>query len=275
MQSLLLPELQLALLERCVLHETIDPQRVSRLAARIASDDVLRSPLIVAPYVEHNYLLVLDGATRTTALRQLGYQTAPVQIVNYADEQVKLHSWVHLLQQMSAPTLMQTLHQIDGLVVEPTDPEMIQRALHEQTLHCVVVDNSGNAWAVGGGKSLADRARLLNAIFDCYVGRTTVQRLPDDEPLTVDDLPEGTAAIFFAPITKQELLELTSAGEVVPAGITRHIIPGRVLQLDVPLAALRHGSWEAQRSWFQDWVAARIAAGKARLYVEPTWLFSE
>ena len=96
MQPEPLPRLQLVPLDRCVLHESIDPQRVARLAAHLRAEDVLRNPPIVAA-AANQPLMVLDGATRTTALRELGLLAAPVQLINYADERIELHTWAHLL----------------------------------------------------------------------------------------------------------------------------------------------------------------------------------
>lgn len=275
MQPEPLPYLQLVSLERCVLHETVDPQRSTRLEARMVEDGLLRSPPIVAPYTASDRLLVLDGATRTTALRRLGFDMAPVQIVEYSDDRIKLHSWAHLLQMIDIPALLQALHGIDGVVIEPAAWQPAQQGLRERVLLCALVASDGIVWAIRGGRSVLEKARLLDAIFHCYARHTMTHRLPDNEPMDFAGLPDSTVVVYFARYTKQELLELTSAGGVLPAGMTRHIIPGRVLRLDVPLAALRSGTSTAQRTWFENWVAERVAAGHARFYAEPTWLFDE
>ena len=126
--------------------------------------------------------------------------------------------------------------------------------------------------AAGG---LLEEAQLLEQVFRCYVHRAAVHRLPHEQPITPSSLPAGAIAVIFPRYVKQDLLTLTQAGGVLPAGITRHVIPGRVLRLNVPLAELRTGTLAAQQAWFAAWVAQRIAAGHARLYNEPTWLFDE
>ncbi len=275
MQPESLPYLQLVSLERCVLHETVDSQRSARLEARMVEDGLLRSPPIVAPYTASDRLLVLDGATRITALRRLRFDAAPVQIVQYADDDIKLRSWAHLLHNIDVLSLLQALRRIEGTTIEAVDWQMAQQGLRERVLLCALVASDSAVWAIRGGRSLLEKARLLDAIFRCYTGHTMTHRVPDDEPVDFASLTDSTAIVYFARYTKQELLELTSAGGILPAGMTRHIIPGRVLRLDVPLAALRNGTFEAQWTWFEDWIAERIAAGHARFYAEPTWLFDE
>jgi hypothetical protein len=275
MQPEPLPNLQLVALERCVLHESVDPTRVTRLMNTLAQDDLLRNPPIVARYARSDRLMVLDGATRTTALQELGFQALPVQIVNYVDSRIELHTWAHLLHSVNAHSLLRALRAIDGLTIYSVDALTAERSIRERTLLCALISSDGDAWAIEGGGSLAEEAFLLETVFRSYAQRATVQRLPHDERLTPASLPAGTIGVIFRHYTKLDLLELTNAGGILPAGITRHVIPGRVLRLNVPLAALRSDSFAAQQSWFAAWFAERIASGHARLYNEPTWLFDE
>lgn len=275
MQPEPLPILQLVPLERCVLHESTDPQRVTRLAASLEAEQLIRNPPIVARYARGDRLMVLDGATRTTALREIGLQVVPVQIVNYADARIELHTWAHVLHSVNLHSLLRALRMIEGVHLRPIDAQYAQNVPHLPGAIGSLITAGDDAWALEGGGSLGEESRLLEAVFRCYASRATVQRLPHDARLTSASLPEGAIAMLFPRYTKLDLLELTHAGGIVPAGITRHIIPGRVLRLNVPLRQLREGTVAAQQTWFAAWVAERIAAGRARLYNEPTWLFDE
>lgn len=274
MQPAPIPTLQIVALEHCVLHESVDPQRVDRLAARLAAEDTLRNPPIVARSAGSDRLMVLDGATRTTALKQLGLTAAPVQIVNYADHAIELHTWAHLLHDANAHSLLRALRGIGSLRVRSVEAHAVEPRVSDGAI-CALLSSDGDAWLLEGGATLHEEAQLLETVFRCYVQRATVQRLPHDERIAAARLPAGTIAAIFPRYTKLDLLELTRAGGILPAGITRHVIPGRALRVNVPLAAMRQGSLGQQQAWFAAWIAERIAAGRARLYNEPTWLFDE
>lgn len=269
-----IPTLVLVALDRCVLHEVVEAERAERLAALLGAEDTLRNPPIVARYAGSDRLLVLDGATRITVLRSLGLAVAPVQVVNYADHRIELHSWSHLLHDLNIHSLLRSLRSIGGLRARSL-AEGTPAPRFEAGEICALLTPDG-AWMIEAEHGKKGSARLLQATFECYASRATIKRVAqDDETLAADRLPAGTIAVIFPRYTKLDLLELSRAGDVLPAGITRHIIPGRALRLNVPLAELRGGSVDAQATWFEMWISERIAAGRARLYVEPTWLFDE
>lgn len=268
------PTLVLVALDRCVLHEVVDAERVERLEAVLRDEDMLRNPPIVARYAGSDRLLVLDGATRITVLRLLGLGVAPVQIVNYADPRIELHTWAHLLHDANIHSLLRSLRAIKGLGVSTISGGAPSPRFEAGELAALLAPD-GQAWMLQAEGDLADSARLLQATFECYTSRATIKRLPQDDTLLAERLPAGTIAVLFPRYTKLDLLELSRAGAVLPAGITRHVIPGRALRLNVPLAELRSGAVEAQARWFETWLSQRIASGHARLYVEPTWLFDE
>jgi L-serine kinase (ATP) / ParB family transcriptional regulator, heme-responsive regulator len=270
-----LPKLQLVALSHCALHESFDPPRVARLAARLRADDVLRNPPIVARVPATDRYVVLDGATRTTALRQLGYESSPAQIVSYSDPRIELHTWAHVLHGVAPAPLLRWIRAIDGLMLHRIALESALQHVHERAFIGSLVTADGEAWAIEGGGSLRDEARLLDEVFHCYARCATVQRLPHDARFTVTSLPAGTVAAIFPRYTKQDLLDLVGEEGVLPGGITRHTIPGRALRVNVPLAPLREGTYESQQRWFAAWIAERVAGGHARLYTEPTWLFDE
>ncbi|MBK7032042.1 MAG: hypothetical protein IPH49_01935 [Ignavibacteria bacterium] len=83
--------------DEVVLHEETDPARVNRIRASLDNDGVLRNPPIVGSGV------VLDGATRTTALKLMGAKHLLVQQVPYGgDHGVELQAWYHVLPTQAA-----------------------------------------------------------------------------------------------------------------------------------------------------------------------------
>jgi hypothetical protein len=69
---------------------------------------------------------------------------------------------------------------------------------------------------------------------------------------------------------------LAQTGSVLPAGITRHIIPGRALRVNAPLALLRGPQpLTEKQAWLDTWLHERRAERGVRYYAEPTFLFDE
>ena len=61
------------------LHEETDSARVNRIRAALDNDGVLRNPPIVGKGLTDTPHVVLDGATRTTALKLMGARDILIQ----------------------------------------------------------------------------------------------------------------------------------------------------------------------------------------------------
>jgi hypothetical protein len=69
-------------------------------------------------------------------------------------------------------------------------------------------------------------------------------------------------------------VQWTLAGERLPAGITRHIVAGRVLYANIPLALLFPGtSTEDPSTRFRQWWQERLRQQRLRFYPESTFVF--
>ncbi len=95
-----LEDLRLVDLECLILHEAHDEDRLLRLRKRIEDEGEQRNPVIVSPH-EDRYL-VLDGAHRVRALRELGSRFALVQTVEPPE---KAEGWGHLLDGLDTAEL--------------------------------------------------------------------------------------------------------------------------------------------------------------------------
>ena len=76
-------------------HEGYDPFRVQRLVSSFQSTGLLFEPLIVTEH--HGNFILLDGATRTQALRELSISQAAVQVVRYRKPEVRVRAWNHVI----------------------------------------------------------------------------------------------------------------------------------------------------------------------------------
>jgi|SRR5579859_1051999 len=262
-------------LEALLLHEEDDPFRVKRLALTLQHEGKLRNPPIVAE--QAGRYLVLDGATRTTALRQLGYRDILVQVVDYYDEAVQVGTWNHVLVGLSHNRLLANLAGVEGLSLQSVDAETACRMLGTQETVAAVVMRNGEWFAVLCEGDCVQRANLLCQFVAEYRGKAEVHRTVEmDLSLLVPEYPDLTAVISFPNFSPAEIAQIALSGARVPMGTTRHMVAGRTLGLDIPLDRLTGSQpLEAKNAWLKDLVARRLQANKIRLYQEPVFVFDE
>ncbi|MBI3243201.1 MAG: hypothetical protein HYZ49_13005 [Chloroflexi bacterium] len=272
-------QLRFVALGDLLLHEEHDPYRVKRLALTLKREGRLRNPPLVAE-LNRRYI-VLDGATRTTALREMGYRDALVQIVDYYADTVQVSAWHHVVAGLSHNQLLSTLADVDGITLQPVDADTACRMLGTRDIIACVVMRNGQWFAVlGDGEADMDnnrRADLLCRLVAEYRGKVEVHRTVEiDLPMLAYEYPGLTAAITFPAYSPAEISEIAVSGAKLPMGITRHVVAGRALGLDVPLEMLSDSQPLADKNkWLNDQIMNRLKADKVRLYQEPVFVFDE
>jgi hypothetical protein len=83
----------------------------------------------------------------------------------------------------------------------------------------------------------------------------------------------GEAVVFYRRFTPEELAEVVSAGEVLPAGVTRFVVEERVLNVRYPLGLLEKGEPTARNAELREFVSRSWQGGRVRYYAEPVVLF--
>jgi hypothetical protein len=70
---------------------------------------------------------------------------------------------------------------------------------------------------------------------------------------------------------------LASNGHKLPTGITRHVIPGRALRVNLPLSMLmdKESTTEGKNERLRVWASQKLARLEIRYYQESTFLFDE
>jgi hypothetical protein len=138
-----------------------------------------------------------------------------------------------------------------------------------------LLDAAGAA-VIGPEMDPVINARALGALVALYAGQSQIYRIDswDLDGLRREYGP-GTV-IMFPPFEKDDIMTLATGGARLPAGVTRHLIPGRVLRLNVPLAWLQGPESAAVvQSRLDEAVAARWRTHGVRYYAEATYLFDE
>ena len=91
-----IPDLRIVATENLIPHEHHDQQRLIPLVERLKADKMLLNPPVVARLDEEHFV-VLDGANRSTAFKELGIRHCLVQVVPYQPPITELHTHNHLV----------------------------------------------------------------------------------------------------------------------------------------------------------------------------------
>jgi len=262
-------------MSRVLLHEDPDPERVQRLVRTLRRDGVLRNPPIVTPISAGDRVIVLDGANRVTALREMGAPDIAAQVVNYEAPEISVSTWMHYVTEAGESLRKRITARLGiGLVPAP-GPDEAERRLGQGDGIAALFDGDGTA-IVGPGMDPVENAGLLGSLVGLYAGTSQIYRTDDwDVDRLPPELGRGTVVIF-PPFGKRAVLTLATGGARLPAGITRHLIPGRALRLNVPLAWLLSPEAIAiKQSRLDQTVEERWRAHGVRHYAEATYLFDE
>jgi hypothetical protein len=84
------------------------------------------------------------------------------------------------------------------------------------------------------------------------------------------------AIAVFPQFEPSDVFNTASAGHFLPAGLTRFVIPGRILRLNADLERLRRNETLAEkRAWFNQFLEQKLARSRLRYYQEPVILLDE
>ena len=261
-------------------HEQVDDKRVARLMNRLEEDGLLANPPITT-FWKGKYV-VLDGATRATAFKRLEYPYLIVQVIPPDEGRFQLHTWYHAIsggQRVTPRTftdLQQHLQTIPGLIFEPLPTANVAHIFQDKQTLCYFLDREGQATVAKVAEG-HERLAVMNALVASYTKWGNVERtLLTDLPRLLSQFPQITAVAIFPQFQPETIFDIASRGDLVPAGLTRFVIPGRILRLNADLARLKQDEpIQAKRFWFNEFLEEKLARNRMRYYEEPVVLLDE
>jgi threonine dehydratase len=266
--------------EQVVPHEHIDEKRVARLMSRLEEEKYLINPPLTTLW--NGRYVILDGATRYASMRGLGFPYLIVQVVDAEQTGFQLHTWYHAISadtpgsQQSIANLLTQLEAVEGLELLPLSSAETGGVLAQPDTICYLLDRQGQVTAARLVSS-ANRLAVMNAIVNTYNAWGNVERtlLTDLERLK-GQFPDLVAVAVYPQFSPIEVFEAASHGNLLPAGLTRFVIPGRILRLNADLSRLRQPeSLADKRAWFNNFLAERLSHSRLRYYQEPVVLLDE
>lgn len=254
------PLLRVVPLESIRRHEEVDPLRVERLQSRISAEAVQVNPMtcIEAPGGE---LVLLDGATRTETLKRIGLTLAVVQIVE--PHSLELSTWHHVVRECTPEELLEA--------VESSPDLDMSENYGTPSIH----PYEGASHLVTGADGISDNA-TLSALVRTYIGRWRVTRTTDPRREHVATSYPGWAAIIeFPTVTIGDVMEAAISNDLLPAGVTRFLVPNRALRLNVPLDHLEGNSVAGAQTALDRLLEERASEGRIRRYEGPIYILDD
>jgi hypothetical protein len=274
------PNLVLVPADSVRFHERSERARTMRLVERLRAEKKLRNPPIVAKTAGGDHVL-LDGANRTSALRELGFSHLPVQIIDYGDPEVRLKGWHHLLIEGRALDLRAAYAKLPNVVVREIPCDELTSHLELRRVFAVLVDESATCFGLfplSGEIRLHAWIAVLHAVVAAYEGRTRLERIKLADYANLPDVFRSVdhQLVLVPTLSKVELLQLVEDGVLIPTGLTRHLIPGRALGLDLDLAFLTElASTNDKMRHFQRIIDDLEMKGRIRFYEESAFIMNE
>lgn len=252
----LAPDLRVIPLDEIVPHEAFDPLRVDRLAVRMAEAGSQANP-VVCVAADSGQFVLLDGATRTAALRHLGLAYALTQVV--PAETIALETWHHVIRGAEPAAVLEQIGERLVLDADGGTPRISTR--------------DGRSAAITGPGS---RFGILTSLVASYVGRWPVSRvITVDIPEVPRLYPDWAVLVEHPTFGVDDVMKAALSGDRLPAGVTRFVVPDRALRVNVDLAMLSEGPHEQRQEELERFVADLIAGGHVRHYTDSVVIFDE
>jgi phosphoglycerate dehydrogenase-like enzyme len=276
--------LRVVAVDKVTPHERFHPARLEKLKQRLVAENKLVNPPVVTE-IPGGRFVVLDGATRVTAFRQLGLPHIVVQVVDFQKNNVKMNTWYHAVHShhvtgggSGSEQLLQTIAAIDGLMLTPIPMEQLPHALWQRSAlgYAVTAERQGLLLELSRPDE-RDWLAVLVDLVDAYGAWGEVTRTLDTDYAAAANQHPGFAALFVYPQFSPEIvMQAAAGGRLLPAGVTRFLVPGRILRLNAPLDLLASGtSLGAKADWLDRLVEGKLGNRGMRYYEEPVILLDE
>ena len=272
-----IPRLEIVSTDDLLEHEHHDEQRKNPLVARIEKHGVLRNPPIVTTLLDgSSHYMILDGANRVAALRELEFLHIAVQVVAPDDPGLKLYNWNHVIWDFKPQDMLAGLRQLQDINIIHGDPA---GSLENETQTLAQFETSeGDLFTIyTEAQPLEKRVAMLNSVVDIYKQQAKLDRTSEWSLVRLKPGYDNLCGLLtFPKFEIKQVLTLAGRGSLLPTGITRCTVTPRALHLNYPLEAMAgNGSLQEKNEQLKTFIRKRLAEKGIRYYAEATFLFDE
>lgn len=244
-------------------HEQTLAPNLKRLKEAMLNIGQLVDPIIV----DRESHVVLDGNHRLKVLQVIECPLASCQMVDYASEQIQVGTWYPVTQKP-----LEELLAGGKIKTERVDCEQGTKALKTLDAPFMAVRtvrggaNVCDAFFLNPGRyKIREMIEEQHYILSCING-VEWEYIPDS--MADEYLAKGYTVLFRRPFTKEEIVRTAKEHAPFPPKSTRHVIPNRIIRLNMRLGWL-HESRENAKRYLEDMLNKRVYEGNVRRYSEP------
>lgn len=272
----MLPNLRIVPTKSLLVHETTDSTRMERLKKLFQNDDCLRDPPIAAPLSKNKYV-ILDGVNRFTISKKLKFPHLLVQVINYNNPSVKLLTWNHVIVGVPFESWLREWGRIDIKYLLSVPKNRAQVMLQKHLINALIILPTGKCYILKKSKEEREGITILDKFVKTYKDKYPFYRTVERDMKSVQKFyPDATALIVFPLLTKQDILRFISKKLKIPSGISRHVVPGRALHVNLPFSVLRSRSTTTEKNHqLKKFIKKLKLLNRIRYYSEPVYLYDE
>lgn len=244
-------------------HEHTLPAKIDQIKYLFKTWSSLKDPIII----DENHI-ILDGNHRALIFKELNYEYIAACRINYLAKEIQLRSWYRKVD---------NVHDLDRFcqVLSNNGFQLGKRlSISSLDLEHVEVPPENLALFMQGDKIQPIRCFKSISIFEKFQMINTLEEILRDEGYGIDYIPDqylgdedyldslsSSDLIVITPrINKEDVIRDVLAGKIYAPKSTRHVIPTRPLNIEVPIEWFQNKlPYENLKERFEKLMANKIA----------------
>lgn len=236
-------------------HEQVIAYNLKRLKESMLNIGHLVDPLVV----DEKTGVVLDGNHRLKVLEIIECPYAACQVVDYQSDEIGVTTWYPV-----ADIPPEKMLKLDSIKHEKVDIEEGRKAV-DDLRSPFMVRHGQEAYLLNPGsykmKEMIEEQKYILSLFN-----GSLEYIPGEDIET--QLKDGRSVLYRRSYTKEEIIKTAQGHNPLPPKSTRHLIPGRIIRLNMKLGWLNSSPEEATKA-LENMLKVRAYTGNVRKYFEP------
>jgi hypothetical protein len=248
------------------------------LVDSLQTSGLLISPPLFSPFDDSSgEYIVLDGANRLAAFKELGIPHILAQVIPHNSPSLNLSTWNHVICDMATRMLLKSLRVIPNAKLVEIKKANDRKLKNDNAPVSIQTPDDRKYRLITTNEDTAASVSLLREVVNTYKEVAMFDRIPQGNIDSIKGLYKDlTAIVCYPQFSIAEIFDLCRAGHLLPSGVTRFHISPRALRLNYSLDELASSkSLEEKNQTLNHWLQDRVSRKSLRFYTEPTVVFDE